>query len=140
MKTLAANLQITTSTASVRDWAFSAAVRLADQDKPIALKLLVEVAIAIRMLAVLAKKARCPAGQAAVARRAPRTAAHGARRAGKAVPSTPVTVRSVPGQRAPRVGRHCASGQGGRRGPLAPYPSSGATSAPLRISVPRSLH
>lgn len=56
----------------MRVWAFAAAVRLSDQDKPIALKLLVELAIVIRMLALLAKQARCPTGKTVIAHRAPR--------------------------------------------------------------------
>ncbi|MES2317598.1 MAG: hypothetical protein V4631_08900 [Pseudomonadota bacterium] len=56
----------------VQLWAFSAAVRLSDQDKPIALKLLVELAIVIRMLALLAKNAKCASAKAVVARRTTR--------------------------------------------------------------------
>lgn len=67
--------------AKVRLWAFSAAVRLSDQDKPIALKLLVELAIVIRILTLLAQHARCVTGKTVVAYRAPRPMARaGARR------------------------------------------------------------
>lgn len=67
----------------VRLWAFAAAVRLSDQDKPIALKLLVELAIVIRMLALLAQQARCATGKKVIAHRAPRPARHVVGRRGK---------------------------------------------------------
>jgi hypothetical protein len=60
--------------ADMRVWAFSAAVRLSDQDKPIALKLVVELALVVRTLAVLASRARRQASAAAPARRAPQPA------------------------------------------------------------------
>lgn len=66
---------------NMRLWAFCAAVRLSDQDKPIALKLLVELAIVIRTLALLAQNARCATGKTVVAHRAARPVIHaGARR------------------------------------------------------------
>jgi hypothetical protein len=75
MNTPATYLPTTTVNAKMRVWAFSAAVRLSDQDKPIALKLLLELAIVIRMLAQLAQNARCRTGKTVIARRAARPVA-----------------------------------------------------------------
>lgn len=67
--------------AKMRVWAFSAAVRLSDQDKPIVLKLLVELAIILRMLALLAQTTDCATVKSVVVRPASRpsgrVAAHG---------------------------------------------------------------
>lgn len=57
----------------LREWAFAAAVRLSDQDKPILLKLLVELAIVVRMLACLARSASQSAGRTRGGQRAPRS-------------------------------------------------------------------
>lgn len=80
---------LTSQRSKMRVWAFSAAVRLSDQDKPIVLKLLVELAIVIRMLAVVVKSARCASGKAMVATRAARSVAYGSAR------RTKVAKRSV---------------------------------------------
>jgi len=74
---------LTSQRAKMRVWAFSAAVRLSDQDKPIVLKLLVELAIVLRMLAVVVKSARCATGKTMVANRAARPAARGLARHNK---------------------------------------------------------
>ena len=109
MNTLSINLPKTTAKADklaapfaalysqrskVRLWAFSAAVRLSDQDKPIALKLLVELAIVIRILTLLAQNARCVTGKRIVAHRTLRPVAlAAARRVKSAGSSSGITVR-----------------------------------------------
>jgi len=109
MNTLSTNLPNTTAKADklvatlaalfnqhskVRVWVFSAAVRLSDQDKPIALKLLVELAIVIRTLALLAQNARCATGKTIVAYRNSRLVAlAGARRVKSARRSACVSSR-----------------------------------------------
>lgn len=89
--------------AKLRVWAFSAAVRLSDQDKPIAMKLLVELAIVVRTLALLAQNARCASGKTVVAHRAKRPVARvAARRVKPAKRSAPVAVRPHGQVAAPR--------------------------------------
>ena len=79
---------------NMRLWAFCAAVRLSHQDKPIALKLLVELAIVIRTLTLLAQNARCATGKTVVAHRATRPVSHaGARRVKPVHRSAVVNVR-----------------------------------------------
>jgi hypothetical protein len=97
--------------AKMRVWAFSAAVRLSDQDKPIALKLLVEVAIVVRTLALLAHNARCATGKTVVATRAARPNARVAvRRTKPASRSVAVNTRANGGERrqAPKVASRVA--------------------------------
>lgn len=84
----------------MRVWAFAAAVRLSDQDKPIVLKLLVELAIGIRALGVLIKNARCATGKTMAAKRAPRPVARGSARISKAAKRSSAVKLRQPGVRA----------------------------------------
>lgn len=93
MNTLATYLPSTTAKADspkLRVWAFSAAVRLSDQDKPIAFKLLVELAIVLRMLAQLVQNAQCATGKTVVACRAKRPVARDPIRRSKAAKRTAI--------------------------------------------------
>lgn len=75
-------------------WAFSAAVRLSDQNRSIGLKLLVELAIVIRILALLAQNAHRTSGKAVVARRATHASARvSARRVKSAKRTSAANVR-----------------------------------------------
>ena len=93
----------------LRVWAFAAAVRLADQDRPIALKLLVELAIVLRMLAQAANNAECVTDRSKVTCRAtkPFARAHAGRvkSAGRNAKVQPggIRARGVP-VRAPLAG------------------------------------
>lgn len=108
MNTLATYLPSTIAKQSskVRVWAFAAAVRLSDQDKPIALKLIVELAIVIRMLAQLAHNAHCAAGKSVVACRARRPLARVSVRGVRAAKRT-----AVVNVRRRRPGRNLLTGR-----------------------------
>lgn len=88
---------------ALRDWAFAAAVRLSDQDKPIVLKLLVELAIVLRMLAALASGAgRAPVRSSAVHRAGRGRAGSGARAARPGARRVAAGARGARGNSVPR--------------------------------------
>jgi hypothetical protein len=85
--------------AKIQAWAFGAAVRLSDQNKPIVLKLLVELAIVLRMLALLGRRRARNVAKVAARRPGARAAVRHGKPANR--PFSPV--REVPRQR--RAGR-----------------------------------
>ncbi len=107
---LAAPLSVLYSQRSkLRVWAFSAAVRVSDQNRPIILKLLLELAIVIRMLAQLAQDVRGATGEATRPLHTSRAIARASARRSQAA-----RCRTAPGKR--------ASGPSVSRLPGAPYP------------------
>ena len=115
----------------MRAWGFSAAVRLSDQDKPIILKLLVELAIVIRILTLLVRSADAAPGKPAT-RRAPRPFARyssgritSARRIAAATVHQRVVVAVQHKSRSERPGKHvrtCRPGSAGHPEKTAPAP------------------
>lgn len=116
----------------MRAWGFSAAVRLSDQDKPIILKLLVELAIVIRILTLLVRSAHATPGKAPATRRAPRPFARyssgritSARRIAAATVHQRVVVAVQHKSRSERPEKHvrsCRPGSAGHPEKTAPAP------------------
>jgi hypothetical protein len=130
--------------AKLRVWAFAAAVRLSDLDRPIILKLLVELAIILRALALMASDAHCTAGEASAPSRARRPAPHGSKRRIKpAKRSATVNVPQYRGVAATCGSRHTAPrvcGGAMQSSRTVRPPAALSTPAPVPPPVPARSH